>query len=123
VVYIQRRFFAFLVLVTALISVSASAHAQSTLGGITGTVVDPQGSAIPGVDVTAVSEETKLVRTAKSNGQGTYQLNDLPIGKYTVTFTLTGFSTEKFPGILVQADRTDTLPAQRRRHHQRLRPR
>jgi hypothetical protein len=87
-------------------------QAQQTLGGITGTVVDPSGSAIPGVTVRATSEDTKLERNAQSNAQGTYALNDLPIGKYTVTFTLQGFSTERVPGILVQADRTVSLPGQ-----------
>src|SRR5580704_15006016 len=87
-------------------------QAQQTLGGITGTVIDPSGSAIPGVAVRATSEDTKLERTAQSNAQGTYALNDLPIGKYTVTFTLQGFSTERVPGILVQADRTVSLPGQ-----------
>lgn len=87
------------------------AKAQQTLGGITGTVVDPSGSAIPGVAVKATSEETKLVRTAKTNAAGTYQLVDLPIGTYTLTFTMEGFSKEEIPGIAVQADRTITLPA------------
>ena len=95
-----------------LILATPAAKAQQTLGGITGTVLDPQGSAIPGVEVKAVSDDTKLVRTAKSNTEGTYALVNMPIGTYTLTFTLQGFSTEKIPGILVQADRTVTLPAQ-----------
>ena len=94
-----------------LILASAAANAQQTLGGITGTVLDPQGSAIPGVQVKAVSDDTKLVRTGTSNTEGTYALVNLPIGTYTITFTLQGFSTEKIPGIVVQADRTVTLPA------------
>src|ERR1700723_759175 len=85
-------------------------QAQQTLGGITGTVVDPSGSAVPGVEVKAVSDDTKLVRTAKSNVEGTYSLVDLPIGTYTITFTREGFSVEKVPGILVQENRTVTLP-------------
>ncbi|WP_255484203.1 TonB-dependent receptor [Granulicella sp. 5B5] len=96
----------------ALAGLSATAFAQQTLGGITGTVTDPQGSAIPGATITAISDDTKLSRSATSNAQGSYQLNDLPIGKYTVTVTMQGFSATKFPGIVVQADRTDTLPAQ-----------
>jgi hypothetical protein len=99
-------------LLAAFLGLPSSALAQQTLGGITGTVTDPQGSAIPGADIVAVSDDTKLVRTAKSNAQGSYQLNDLPIGKYTVTVTVQGFSSEKFPNILIQADRTATLPAQ-----------
>ncbi|WP_263379777.1 TonB-dependent receptor [Granulicella paludicola] len=104
------RLFASLCLASLL--AASSALAQQTLGGITGTVVDPQGSAIPGANVTVISDDTKLSRSATSNGQGTYSLNDLPIGKYTVTVTMQGFSAVKFPGILVQADRTDTLPVQ-----------
>ena len=90
--------------------VSSQSPAQQTLGGITGTVEDPSGSSVPGVDVKAVSDDTKLERTAKTNAEGTYSLVDLPIGAYTVTFTRDGFSVEKVPGIVVQADRTVTLP-------------
>ncbi|HEY1743295.1 MAG TPA: TonB-dependent receptor [Granulicella sp.] len=89
-----------------------AARAQQTLGGITGTVTDPSGSVVPGVLVKAVSDDTKLTRTAQSSGQGSYILNDLPIGKYTLTFTRDGFTSQKYPGIVVQADRTVTLPAQ-----------
>jgi hypothetical protein len=109
----MRRIFTpalcFVVLVSALL-VATPAFAQNTLGAITGTVVDATGSAIPGATVTAISNETKLVRTAKSNAEGTYELPSLPIGTYTITFTMAGFSAEKIPNITVQADRTVTLP-------------
>jgi Carboxypeptidase regulatory-like domain/TonB dependent receptor len=101
-----------LVLFATVLSQPLAMQAQQTLGGITGSVVDPSGGALPSAAVKATSEDTKLERTAQTNAQGTYTLNDLPIGKYTVTFALTGFSTEKIPGILVQADRTVSLPAQ-----------
>jgi hypothetical protein len=39
------------------------AHAQQTLGGITGTVFDSNGGAIPATKVTAVGDQTKLTRT------------------------------------------------------------
>jgi hypothetical protein len=109
----SRKFFSSLaVLFSVMLLQPQAMQAQQTLGGITGTVVDPSGSAVPGVEVKAISEDTKLERTARSNAQGTYAFNDLPIGKYTVTFTLEGFSSEHYPGILVQADRTVSLPAQ-----------
>ncbi len=106
-----KRSFSSLTLLFALLCLSTAALAQQTLGGITGTVVDPSGSAVPNVEIKAVSAETKLVRTTKSSSTGSYQLNDLPIGTYTITYTLAGFSTEKIPNISVQADRTVTLPA------------
>lgn len=110
-VYLKSRFSALFLLVTAILCISLPAIAQQTLGSITGTVVDPTGSAIPGVAVKATSDDTELVRTAKSNAEGTYALVNLPIGTYTITFTLEGFSAERIPHIVVQADRTVTLPA------------
>jgi hypothetical protein len=109
-----RRTAASLVLFTLCFFFLATntARAQQTLGGIVGTVTDPSGSVVPGVQVKAVSDDTKLTRTAQSSGQGSYTLNDLPIGKYTLTFTRDGFTSQKYPGIVVQADRTVTLPAQ-----------
>jgi len=109
-VFLQNKLSVLALVFAAMFCMTLSASAQQTLGGITGTVVDPSGSAIPGVEVKATSDETKLVRTAKSNGTGTYELVDLPIGTYTITFTLNGFTTERIPGIIVQADRTITLP-------------
>ena len=110
-VHSKNKITTLVLLLSAALCMALPASAQQTLGGITGTVSDPTGSSIPGVLVTAVSAETKLVRTAKTNAEGTYQLNDLPIGTYTLTYVLSGFSTEKIPGIVVQADRTVTLPA------------
>ena len=105
-----RKSITFLALFLLVICAASRLSAQQTLGGITGTVVDPAGSAVPGADVKAVSDDTKLERSAKTNNEGTYSLVDLPIGTYTITFTRDGFSVEKVPGIVVQADRTVTLP-------------
>jgi hypothetical protein len=109
-VYLNSKLSALVLIFAAMLCVTSPAFAQQTLGGITGTVVDPAGSAIPGVEVTATSDQTKLVRTTKSSGTGSYELFDLPIGTYTITFALNGFTTERIPGIDVQADRTITLP-------------
>ncbi len=110
-VHLKIRALVLCMFVGLFAALTPTASAQQTLGGITGNVLDPAGSAIPGVQVTATSDGTKLVRTATSNAQGEYLLVNLPIGSYTLTFTRDGFSTEKFPGIVVQADRTVTLPA------------
>jgi hypothetical protein len=87
------------------------ARAQQTLGGITGTVTDKTGSVLPGTDVTIVGDQTKLTRTQKTNANGSYDLVNLPIGTYMLTFTHDGFESEKIPSITVQADRTATVNA------------
>ena len=90
---------------------SLSAHAQQTLGGITGSVADKTGSVLPDTDVTIVGDQTQLTRTQKSNADGIYDFVNLPIGTYTLTFTHEGFETQKIPSITVQGDRTATVNA------------
>ena len=85
------------------------AFAQQTLGGITGTVTDKSGSVLPEATVTIVGDQTKLTRTQQTNGNGAYDVVNLPIGTYTLTITHAGFDTSRIPSILVQADRTATV--------------
>jgi hypothetical protein len=99
-------------MVLALALSGPISFAQQTLGGITGVVTDPQGAILPGATVTAVNTGTGLKRTQTTGSNGFYNFPDLPIGTYTLTFTLSGFEAEKIPTIAVQADRTVTLPAQ-----------
>ncbi len=83
--------------------------AQQTLGGIRGTVTDQSGALVPETIVTVVGDETRLTRGNKSNAEGEYEIVDLPIGTYTLTFTHNGFLTATVPSILVQANRTATV--------------
>src|ERR1700677_606906 len=108
----RKLFSSFVFLCSLVLFQPLGMHAQQTLGGITGTVVDPSGSAVPDAEIKATSEDTKLERSTRSNAQGVYNLNDLPLGKYTITFTTDGFSSEHYPGIVVQANRTVSFQAQ-----------
>src|SRR5262249_19739344 len=77
------------------------AHAQSAAtGAIAGVVRDATGAILPGVTVEAASPALiEKVRTVVSDEQGQYKIVELRPGAYTVTFTLTGFSTVKREGI------------------------
>ena len=64
--------------------------------GIAGTVRDSSGLAMPGVTVEAASPALiEKVRTVTTDGEGRYSVVDLRPGVYTITFTLSGFSTIK----------------------------
>ncbi len=89
---------------------TASALAQQTLGGVTGTVTDVAGSLIPGAEVTVVNQSTHLTRTGRSTDTGAFIFSNLPIGQYKISVRRDGFQTANFPGIDIQADRTVTLP-------------
>src|SRR5881296_4784739 len=80
-----------------LLFAASTASAQATLAG---TVKDTSGAVLPGVTVEAASPVLiEKVRTAVSDGTGQYRITELPPGPYTLTFTLTGFSTVKREGI------------------------
>jgi hypothetical protein len=100
-----------LAIVAAAALCSFTLFAQQTLGGITGTITDPNGGAIPNATVTIVGEQTSLTRTVKTNGTGEYTIVNLPIGTYTLTYTAEGFDAQKTQHITVQADRTATVNA------------
>jgi hypothetical protein len=67
---------------------------------VTGVVKDTSGAVLPGVTVEVASPALiEKTRTAVSDGSGQYRIVDLRPGTYSVTFTLTGFSTVKREGI------------------------
>ena len=73
--------------------VPTTVHAQETTGTIIGTVTDQSGGVLPGVTVTVRHQETGLSKEAVTDENGGYTVSYLPIGRYDVTFTLTGFKT------------------------------
>src|SRR5262245_38951206 len=88
-----------------------SAHAQ-TAASITGVVKDTTGAVLPGVTVEASSPALiEKVRTATTDGQGRFNITDLRPGVYTVTFTLTGFSTVKREAVELSVGFTATANA------------
>src|SRR5881296_1306632 len=77
---------------------------------IAGSVKDSSGAVLPGVNVEATSPELiEKIRAAVTDGTGQYRILDLRPGTYTVTFTLTGFSTVKREGFVLPADFVSTL--------------
>ena len=89
---------------------SAPAFGQSASSVITGTVRDTSGAVMPGVTVEASSPVLiEKVRSAVTDEQGQYKIIDLRPGMYTVTYSLTGFSTIKREGIELQPSFTATI--------------
>ena len=70
----------------------STASAQQTTGNISGRITDAQGSAVPGVTVTAKTATTGFTRTEVSDAEGLYRLTGLPVGVYELTADLTGFA-------------------------------
>src|ERR1017187_5872320 len=73
-------------LCTLSIFVLASAlFAQDTSGKISGTVLDPSGSGVPGAKVTVTNTDRNLVvRTVTTDSSGIYSAPIIPVGSYAL---------------------------------------
>src|SRR5437867_6833289 len=101
----------FAVVLLVLFSPSV-ARAQSAISGV---VRDATGAVLPGVTVEASSPVLiEKTREALSDDQGRYTIVDLRPGTYSLTFTLSGFSTLKRDGIELPANFTATVNAELR---------
>jgi hypothetical protein len=73
--------------------------------------MDSSGLVVPGVSVSASQDATGLRQATTSSNSGSYAIPELPVGIYTVTFTLKGFQTVKFESVEVALEHTTTLNA------------
>src|SRR3954468_19172548 len=95
--------------IATLLLLSTPAFAQPAIAGI---VKDASGAILPGVNVEASSPVLiEKSRTVVTDGTGQYRIVDLKPGTYTVTFTLSGFSTVKRDGIEVSGAGVTTINA------------
>lgn len=90
---------------------SSMASAQS----LAGTVRDTSGAVLPGVTVEAASPALiEKVRTAVSDGNGQYQIANLPPGSYRLTFSLAGFATVVREGVDLSGSGVTSINAELR---------
>ncbi len=77
----------------------ASAQASAP-ASIVGQVKDDSGAVLPGVTVTASSPALQVAEiSGVTDGQGEYRLSPLPVGVYTVTWSLSAFQSLRQEGV------------------------
>jgi hypothetical protein len=96
-----KRAFFLLILATIL---AGSLLAQTTQGGIVGTIRDQKGASIAGVSVTVTSTATGLQRETKTADNGIFRVMALPTGTYQIKAEASGFATTVTSGIAVGVD-------------------
>ncbi len=95
----MRRLRSASILAALLLLCPTFVFAQATLAGV---VRDASEAVLPGVTVEASSPALiAKVRSAVTDGTGQYRITELTPGTYTLTFTLTGFTTVKREAIAV----------------------
>src|SRR5437763_5577720 len=99
-------------LVLLFVLVTDPVAAQVDRATLTGTVTDPTGSVIVGARVEAVSTGTALHRETVTGVNGAYELPGLPIGRYIVTISKTGFKVTQYTNVELSVGQSRTLDAQ-----------
>lgn len=91
-----------------------TARSQTTTGKILGTVTDASGAPIGDATVRADSQDTGLVSTHVTSTLGTYTLQALRPGTYTLRFEAAGFEAGLVRDVVVHVDQTVRVDMQMR---------
>jgi hypothetical protein len=94
---------ALLCLAAFAFTVCAFAQTQAINGSIRGRVTDAAGAAVPAAKISVLNAATGYSRDLLSDDDGYFVFPNLPLGPYTVTISKEGFSTEKRPGVMLDA--------------------
>ncbi len=92
------------ILIVFVLGIAMHAHGQVSSGAILGSVTDSSGALIPGVSITVTHQGTNQTRTAITNESGTYRVEPLQSGVYTISAELSGFKKEVRNGVRVEVD-------------------
>jgi hypothetical protein len=98
-----------LLIVALLITGISSLRAQQITGAVTGTVVDEQGAVVTNANIKATNVATGFSRTSKTDSAGTYNIQYLPVGGYSVTVEATGFKKFVQQNLVIGVDQTQPL--------------
>src|ERR1700730_6997859 len=87
-------------LLLGLFPMAGQSIAGQDEAGILGQVTDESGAVLPGVTVTATSPALQVPTvTDVTNARGEYRLTPLPIGTYTIEYSLSGFQAVRREGV------------------------
>jgi hypothetical protein len=93
----------------AAIAVLTAAPLLAQSAGISGSIGDSSGLAVPGARLTVQSVGTGAVRAVSSNQQGEYSVPALAPGAYDITIEAAGFKAFHQTGIVLEVDQRATL--------------
>ncbi len=83
-------------------------HAQVT-AALSGTVVDPSGSGVPGASITVTSLETGARRSDTTDASGNYKVLALPLGPTEVRAEKSGFKPVNRTGVTLTLNQNATV--------------
>src|SRR5215470_10962816 len=92
------------------LTVGAPGYAQTFRGAINGSVTDPSGGVVAQARVVVENIATGIEHTTFTTTDGEFVFQDLPLGTYRVTVTISGFADFTADNVTVTAGTIYTLP-------------
>lgn len=90
--------------VLAMFGLLAAQAFAGVTASISGTVTDPSGADISGATVTATNTDTGIAQTQRTNAQGFYSFQSLPLGHYDVSVQQQGFKMYRQTGLVLDVN-------------------
>lgn len=96
------------VLVVGLLLTAGTALAQVNTVDLSGTVLDPQGAAVPGARVSVKNLATGITRSTETDPNGAYRFVQLPPGRYELSVEAKGFAKLVAPDLVLTIGQSAT---------------
>ena len=95
--------------ISTVLALTLAAHAQTSRGTVTGTVLDAAGAVVGGARITLTGVGTGVKLSTVSNDGGVYRFDAVDLGVYQLQVAHPGFRTYVGAGITVEANRVTTF--------------
>jgi len=87
---------------------AVASFGQVADGNLVGTIYDVSGKVVPNASVGANNTATGVSAETKSDPNGAYRFNNLPVGSYNLTVTSGGFANAQIKDLSVELNKTAT---------------
>ncbi len=98
----------FLASIIALM-LSSMAYSQVSTASVNGTIRDTTGSVVQDTSLVLRNVNTNIEMRANSNAAGNYAFLNVPVGRYTIEASKTGFSTNRVEPFTLTVNQTATF--------------
>ena len=89
-----------------LFAANVAAQSEAGSSSIEGTITDANGAAVAGASLTIRNAETGLERTLTTDGGGRFTARVLPVGRYTIAVSASGFAAQTAENVVLQVGET-----------------
>jgi hypothetical protein len=94
--------------ILAVLGFAAAGYGQTIDANLVGVVTDATGAAVPNATVEITQTQTGIKSSTKTNVDGQYRFNNIPIGLYNLSASAGGFAPANLKNIDIQLSKTST---------------